>query len=142
MVQPVKNIISSVKKPAECRFKVSSTFIIGDNGILVILFALGWIGTMPYIVGLISSIVQICRGAFKYKDLTMHAAYAIILGQILLVYFKSPFYGAFSMIMWGFAGIGMAGNRYYLARQKAWQIAQTNQEYNFSSRTSHQNSNI
>jgi hypothetical protein len=106
-----------LQSPIKPNIELSSTYDVGDNGILIILFALGWMGTLPYLLSLVSSIFQIQRASLKNNDLILHAAYAVILGQLGQIYFKSVFYGNFAMILWGFSGLGMSARNYYLAQR-------------------------
>ena len=102
-----------LQSPIEPDVKISSTYDVGDNGILILLFALGWMGALPYVLSLTHLAVQIQRACLKNQDLVLHAAYAIVLGQISQVFFKSIFYGNFAMVLWGFIGIGMSARNYY-----------------------------
>lgn len=43
----------------DVKIKMKSSFVIGDNGVLVILFSLGWMGTLPYLLSLTLLIFQI-----------------------------------------------------------------------------------
>ena len=105
-----------LQSPITPNVKLKRTFVIGDNGILVILFALGWMGTLPYLLSLVFIIFQIQQASLKSKDLLLPVAYAVILGQVSQIFFKSVFYGSFAMILWGFAGIGMSARNYYLSQ--------------------------
>ena len=108
-----------LQSPITPNVKLKSSYVIGDNGILVIMFALGWMGALPYILSLALIIFQIQQASIKNKDLLLHATYAIILGQLSQIFFKSVFYGSFAMILWGFAGIGMSARNYYLSQSKS-----------------------
>ena len=105
-----------LQSPIKPNIKISSTYDIGDNGILILFFALGWIGAFPYLLGLLSLIFQIQQASNKNNDLMLHIAYSVVLGQLGLIYFKSLFYGSFAMIIWGFLGIGMSARNFYLSR--------------------------
>ena len=107
-----------LQSPIKPNVKLSSTYDVGDNGVLVILFALGWMGAFPYLLSLLSSIFQIIRASTKNNDFMLQIAYAIVIGQLSQIYFKSIFYGNFAMILWGFVGIGMSGRNYYLSKSK------------------------
>ena len=107
-----------LQSPIKPNVKLSSTYDVGDNGVLVILFALGWIGALPYFISLISSIFQIQQASLKADDFMLHIVYAVVLGQLSQMFFKSVFYGNFSMIMWGFTGIGMSARNFYLSQSK------------------------
>ena len=95
---------------------VSKEYIIGDNGMLVIFFALGWIGGLPYLLSLTLLIFQIRQACLKNKDLILRATYAIILGHVSQILFKSLTIGGFAMVLWGFIGMGMSARNYYLSQ--------------------------
>ena len=105
-----------LQSPVKPDIEIRSTYDVGDNGILVILFALGWMGAFPYMFSLLSLTAQVLLAGMKNNDLMLHIAYAVVLGLLGQIYFKSLFYGSFAMILWGFVGIGMAGHKYYLAK--------------------------
>jgi hypothetical protein len=108
-----------LQSPIKPDIKISSLYDVGDNGILILLFGLGWIGALPYILSLIHSIFQIQQACLKNQDLILYAAYAIILALVSQIFFKSIFYGYFAMILWGFIGIGMSARNYYLSNNKS-----------------------
>ena len=91
-------------------------YIVGDNGILVILFALGWIGGLPYTLSVVILILQIRLTCLRNRDLLLHATYAIILGIVSQIFFKTITDGAMGIILWGFIGIGMSARNYYSSR--------------------------
>ena len=105
-----------LQSPVEPNIKISSTYDVGDNGILVILFALGWMGAFPYLFSLLSLTIQVILAGIKNNDLMLHIVYSVILGQLGQIYFKSLFYGNFAIILWGFIGLGMSGRNYYLSK--------------------------
>ena len=111
-----------LQSPIKPNIKISSTYDIGDNGILILFFAFGWMGAFPYLLGLFTLIFQIRQASTKNNDLMLHIAYSVVLGQLGLIYFKSLFYGSFAMILWGFLGIGMSGRNYYLSQNKSKKI--------------------
>ena len=95
---------------------VSKEYVIGDNGMLVIFFALGWIGGLPYLLSLTLLIFQIRQACLKNQDLVLQATYAIILGHVSQILFKSLTIGGFAMVLWGFIGMGMSARNYYLSQ--------------------------
>jgi hypothetical protein len=107
-----------LQSPVVPNVKISSTYIIGDNGILVLLFALGWMGALPYMLSLIFLIFQIQIACLKNKDLMLYAAYAIVLAQLSQIFFKSLFSGNFAMILWGFVGLGMSARNYHQSQSQ------------------------
>ena len=112
-----------LKSPVTPDVVVNKGYILGDNGIIVLLFALGWIGAGPYILSLALSIFQIQQACQKNKDLILYASYAIVLGQLSQIYFKNIFHGGMAMILWGFIGIGMSGCNYYTSQKNSQNTA-------------------
>lgn len=113
----VEFVGQGLQNPITPDIVVPKGFVLADNGILVILFALGWMGAGPYVLGLTLLIVQIRQACLKNKDIVLQAIYAIILGYLTLIFFKTISYGAFAFVLWGFIGIGMSGRNYYLAQK-------------------------
>ncbi len=93
--------------------KLKKSFPIGDNGILVFFFTLGWMGTLPYLLSLTILIFQIRQTHLKNNDLLLTATYAIVVGQMFQIWFKSFTNGSLAVIIWGFIGIGMSARNYY-----------------------------
>jgi hypothetical protein len=102
-----------LQSPIKPNIELGNQYVVGDNGFLVLLFAMGWMGTLPYISSLILSISVIRQACLKNKDLVLYASYAIIWGQLSQVFFKNVFIGTFAMILWGFIGIGISARNYY-----------------------------
>lgn len=100
--------------------ELSREFVVGDNGILVILFALGWTGALPYVLSIIFLILQIRQACIKNNDLVLHAAYGIIWGLLSQVLFKTLTDGTMAMVLWGFTGIGMSARNYHLSIKKTY----------------------
>lgn len=103
-----------LQNPITPNVEVSKEYVIGDNGILVLLFALGWIGTLPYILSLTILIFQIRQACLKNRDLVLQASYGIILGLLSQILFKSLTSGTIAVALWGFIGIGMSARNYHL----------------------------
>ncbi len=105
-----------LQNPITPTIEVSKDHVIGDNGILVLFFAVGWMGTLPYILSITALIFQIRQACLKNKDLLLHASYGIILGVLSQFFFKSLTNGNFALILWGFIGMGMSARNYYLSQ--------------------------
>ena len=112
-----------LQSPVTPNVELKRSYVLGDNGILVILFALGWMGTLPYLLSLAFVILQIQQASLRNNDLLLPVAYAVILGQLSQIFFKSVFYGGFAMIIWGFAGIGMSARNYYLSQANSQKVS-------------------
>ncbi|HEY9771539.1 MAG TPA: hypothetical protein V6C71_24095 [Coleofasciculaceae cyanobacterium] len=94
--------------------KLNNDFVIGDNNILLLWFALGWTGALPYTLSIMTLIFQIRQICMRNSDLVLHAVYAVILGLLSQIFFKTITDGAMAIILWGFIGIGNSARNYYL----------------------------
>lgn len=103
-----------IKNPIEPDVDLKVNFVVFDNGILTLLFSLGWVGSTPYVLSIVLLVVQIRQSSLKNKDLVLSAAYALIVGSISQIFLKTITNGSMAMILWGFIGIGMCGQNYYL----------------------------
>ena len=87
--------------------------IVIDSGILDMFFTLGWIGTIPYISGLLlmlNSVSNYTEGRF---DSFLSAARAIGISSCVQLIIYSGMLSIAGMIMWGFLAMAMAGHKYY-----------------------------
>lgn len=86
-----------------------------DSGLLTILFSLGWLGGLPYMGGLVVLVLTLVQGGTARLDGFVGAAQAIVLGAMLQISLNNIMLGVFGMVLWGFLGIALAGQRYYKA---------------------------
>lgn len=105
------------------KIEMKDSYVIGDNGILVLLFSLGWIGTLPYLLSLTLLIFQIRQTCLKNKDLVLQASYGIILGLLSQIFFKTVTDATMAVFLWGFIGIGMSARNYYLSQTKSQNLS-------------------
>lgn len=98
------------------KIKMKSSYVIGDNGVLVLFFSLGWMGTLPYILSLALLISRIRQVCLQYNDLVLQASYAIIWGLLSQILFKTVTDGTIAVFLWGFIGMGMSARNYYLSQ--------------------------
>ncbi|MFN7201754.1 MAG: O-antigen ligase family protein, partial [Aphanizomenon sp.] len=87
--------------------------VVIDSGILDMFFTLGWIGTIPYISGLLlmlNSVSNYTEGRF---DSFLSAARAIGISSCVQLIIYSGMLSIAGMIMWGFLAMAMAGHKYY-----------------------------
>jgi hypothetical protein len=90
-----------------------------DNGIVDLLFTLGLLGGIPYLMGvyILSSIVLKSRTISQ--DSLMSAARGISISFVIQMIFANSLIGLGGMLMWGFLGTVLSGDRYYLHQQEA-----------------------
>ena len=98
-----------------------STF---DSAFLSLLINFGWIGTLPYITGLLMLAVTSLQMCKRYSDEFFYAAYAIFLSSIVRLPVNVPVLAASGCMLWGAMGLTIAGATYY-ARARAAAEAQT-----------------
>ncbi len=84
-----------------------------DNGVVDLLFTLGWLGGFPYLAGLftLSSIVMKSEGISR--DSFMSAARGISISFAIQIIFANSLIGVAGMLMWGFLGTVLSGDLYY-----------------------------
>ncbi len=84
-----------------------------DSAVLVMLFELGWIGSIPYIGGLIIVVISIFKSRKKASDIFASIIRAIIISALLYLLAGATMKGGPGMLLWPFLGMGMAGRNYY-----------------------------
>jgi hypothetical protein len=88
-----------------------------DSALLDFLLSLGWIGTLPYICGLVLAISQLFQTTSSISTPFLSAARAIVIGICLQLIFGSVMLAPSGVVLWAFIGLGLASNQYY-AQQK------------------------
>lgn len=84
-----------------------------DSGFVDILFALGWLGVIPYFSGLFLLVFKMLQGAARHFDPFVSAASAISIGQIVQLVFGNGLTGISGILIWCFLSLSLAGNKYY-----------------------------
>jgi hypothetical protein len=84
-----------------------------DNGLLVLLFTLGWFGTILYLAGLIPMFLNVIRVSEVSFDSFMSSARALSISYCFLLIFQGSIAGISGILLWGFLAITIAGNKYY-----------------------------
>ncbi|MBD3882926.1 O-antigen ligase domain-containing protein [Phormidium tenue FACHB-886] len=85
-----------------------------DSAFLVILFSLGWLGTLLYTGGYGLLLLQLFQGRESSIDSFAATARAISLTGAFMMLFGPIILGVSGAVIWGFLGIGMAARKYYL----------------------------
>jgi len=88
-----------------------------DSGVLSMLFNLGWLGTIPYLGGMILLFFSLFRGTEGQSDPFMSASRAISLGVFAQIGLGSSTLALSGVVMWSFAGIALAAQRFYRHQQ-------------------------
>ena len=84
-----------------------------DSAILSMLINLGWIGTLPYVSGLVLLIVQFMKISDPIAKSIVISYRAAIISVLVRLPFNSSTQGTSGMILWGFLAMGLAADRYY-----------------------------
>ena len=83
-----------------------------DNSILSMLFYIGWIGTIPYLAGLVISLVQMFQTPTSSKDLFATVSRGVVMSTIVRIPVNGPHLGPSGAMMWGFMALALAAERY------------------------------
>jgi hypothetical protein len=85
-----------------------------DSGILDLFNTLGWVGALPYTIGLfLLFLTSLINFSLVRLDPFMNISRALGLSYFSLIIFGNTFIGISGMILWGFLGISIAGCKYY-----------------------------
>ena len=84
-----------------------------DSGILIIVFALGWIGVSLYLAGMLKLIFELFRFSKNSPDTFVNTAFSVVVSCLFMMPFGSVHKGIQGVIFWGFLGLGLAAKKYY-----------------------------
>lgn len=85
-----------------------------DNGFLVMLLALGWIGIIPYLTGVVLLFFTLLKN-YPMFDIFASITRAIAVSTFIVQIGLNPITkGEFAMVFWGFTGISLASREHYL----------------------------
>jgi hypothetical protein len=87
---------------------------VGDNGIFLLLFTLGLIGTIPYLASFFLLITSLFRFDEVVNDPMLRVSRSVVISTFCQIGFLSVMESTFAMILWGFLGVGLASLRYNL----------------------------
>ncbi|PSN20050.1 glucose-6-phosphate isomerase [filamentous cyanobacterium CCP5] len=91
-----------------------------DSAILEMFFSLGWVGTLPYLLGLFTLLFSAFQVTAVRFDPFASASRAIALGVTVQLVFGSVMLGVSGMVLWTFLGMVLAAQKYY--RQHPGQV--------------------
>ena len=83
-----------------------------DNTILAMLVYIGWIGTLPYMTGLILAVVRMFQTPTSSKDLFATIARGVVMSTIVRIPVNGPHLGPSGAMMWSFLALALAAERY------------------------------
>jgi hypothetical protein len=84
-----------------------------DSALIDMLFSLGWLGAAMYGVAIVLLLFSVVGGA--QADTFAVACSASLVGLVAQFVLGSTMLGASGIVLWGFAGLAMAGRKYHRA---------------------------
>jgi hypothetical protein len=87
---------------------------VGDNGVFLLLFTLGIIGTIPYLMSFFLLTSSLFGFDKMIKDPLLRVSRSVVCSTFFQIGFLPVMESTFAMILWGFLGIGLASLRYNL----------------------------
>lgn len=86
-------------------------FNIVDAPLFIYLFYFGWIGILPYVVGLLALVLKLCRSS--PKDYLSLFSQAFVIGTISIIAFNNVLMATLGFYFWSFLTLGLASQRYF-----------------------------
>ena len=90
---------------------ITSTVI--DSGIIETLMTIGWLGAIPYFLGLCLMMYKVLCSSVGRSDAFMNAARGISLSFFAQLIFGNSITGMSGILLWSFLGISMAADKYH-----------------------------
>ena len=90
-----------------------------DSGLLDLWFKLGWLGSLPYLLGLGLLFVSLFSTTVSRFDLFASAARAIAVGAFFQIGFNVVTTAQFGLLLWAFLGIGLAARLYHTRQARS-----------------------
>ncbi|TYQ26958.1 O-antigen ligase domain-containing protein [Pseudanabaena sp. UWO311] len=84
-----------------------------DSAILVMLFDLGWVGSIPYVGSLIALLILIFKSPKTTRDIFASIIHAMILQSIFYLFAGASMKGASGMLLWSSLSLALSGRNYY-----------------------------
>lgn len=84
-----------------------------DSAIIDILFAMGWLGAIPYAGGLLVLVLKLSQATEKRVEPFMNVSSAISVGLLTSLIMGNSFIGITGIILWSFLSLTLAGHKYY-----------------------------
>ncbi len=85
-----------------------------DSGVLEMILTLGWLGSIPYVGGLLLLFYSLFQGSkSSTSDRFASATRAIAFGFVPMLAGSNVIVGISGMVFWGFLGLEMAANKYH-----------------------------
>ncbi|KAI9131587.1 hypothetical protein [Acaryochloris sp. CCMEE 5410] len=92
-------------------------FNIVDAPIFIYLFYFGWIGIIPYVVGLLALVLKLCRSS--PKDYLSLFSQAFVIGTVSIIAFNNVLMATLGFYFWSFLTLGLASQKYFQVAETA-----------------------
>lgn len=86
----------------------------GDSAIFPLMFTFGWTGGAAYSIGFLMLFLVLLTSREASADVFMVACRAIVITMFAQIGLNAIFQETFGMLLWGFLGIGLAGQKHAL----------------------------
>lgn len=83
-----------------------------DSGPMSLIVDLGWVGTIPYLSGLLLCLITVFRNLKSSSDLFVKSCCGVLLKCLVFFLASRSTAGPQGVLIWGFIGIAMAGRKY------------------------------
>ena len=90
---------------------IKSTVV--DSGIIETLLTIGWLGAIPYFLGLCLMMFKVFRSSVGRSDAFMNAARGISLSFFAQLIFGNSITGFSGILLWSFLGVSLAADKYH-----------------------------
>ncbi|MBD2101119.1 O-antigen ligase family protein [Leptolyngbya sp. FACHB-261] len=94
-----------------------------DSGVLDVLFSLGWLGGLPYLIGLVWLLIRSLSYLPRSVDLFADAARSIAITGVIQLIFSNTFIGVAGMTSWAFLAMSLSAGKYYQWQKKQRGVA-------------------
>lgn len=84
-----------------------------DSSLFVLLFYIGWIGTIPYLGGITMIVLKLFSIKESRCDPFIGTTRAIVMSLLAKILVNNIIFGVSSVLLWGFLGISMAAIKYH-----------------------------
>lgn len=84
-----------------------------DSTLLVLLFQMGWMGTLPYLGSIALMTFKLFGSTDSLRDPFLGTTRAILVSVLARILVNNIAFGVSSVVLWGFLGIGMAAIKYH-----------------------------
>jgi len=98
-----------------------------DNAFLATLTYFGWIGTLPYLGGMLLLVFSLFTSSEGSFDPFIGVTRAIVMSALVRMPVNGSIGAVSGVVFWGFLGIGMAAQKYY-QHQRTTQLSQPLQQ--------------